>query len=212
MTGVRSLTVADYFYVRLHNSNSNMWRQIDRLNHLSYLLRIIGLAELQERMEVLAWLSDETGSISDPRGNETATDWEEFDRREDDDPHQSAAEEIHTSISHAHLDKPRWMEFLLLKKWHFTLGDVDCVPSVPHGHENAKTQAWPKMNPYTGRVFRSIHQEDISQRLNRTEMRKIWRNKDFIEHCLKQIQWYEDTYPRYSFSAARRGRRLFPRW
>ncbi len=189
-----------------------MWRRIDRLNHLSYLLGIIGLAELQERIEVLAWLSDETGSIPDPRGSEKAADLAESSRCEDDDVLQPVAEEALLPLPPARREEPRWMKFLLLKNWHFTLGDVDCIPSVPHGHENAKTQAWPKMNPYTGRVFRGIHQEDISQRLDRTEMRQIWRNKDFVKHCLKQVRWYEKAFPRYPFSAARRGRYLFPRW
>ncbi|WP_247362269.1 hypothetical protein, partial [Ralstonia pseudosolanacearum] len=109
-------------------------------------------------------------------------------------------------------DEPRWMRFMVLKKWHFTIGDVDCVPSVPHGHENSKTQSWPKMNPYTGRVFTGMHKEDVSQRLDRNEMRLLWRNDDFVERCRRQVIWYAENHRSYPFSNARRGLLHFPRW
>lgn len=182
------------------------------LSDLSYSLGIIGLAEYQERSEVAQWLGDETDSISDPRG-----ELAELTERPLREPCRE--NEVLLPVSGAagadepsSNSEPRWMKFLVLKKWHFTISDVDCVPSVPHGHEDAKTQSWPKMNPYTGRVFSRMHHEDISQRLDRAEMRLLWRNEKFVERCRDTVIWYAEAFPTYRFSGARRGHLHFPRW
>ncbi|MGL4668860.1 MAG: hypothetical protein ACRCWR_13140, partial [Saezia sp.] len=70
---------------------------------------------------------------------------------------------------------------------------------------------WPKLNPYTGRVFLHMHYEDAASRLTKSEMRKVWNDKDFIEHCRKQILWYSSTLPDYKFPDARRGKLCFPK-
>lgn len=181
------------------------------LSDLSYELGIIGLAELQERMEIARWLFPKGEFEPDPR----EPDVQQRQRPGED----KATDDFTPSLSDTQLqgetgesENPEFIEFLALSHWHFTLGDVDCVPSVPHGHENAKTQAWPRLNPYTGRVFVKMHVEDVSHRLERSEMQKIWRDDKFIELCRKQVLWYSDKSPRYLFPNARRGKHHFPRW
>lgn len=190
-----------------------MKTSITLLNDLSFAIGLIGLAEMHERTEVSLWLADETGSIADPR--EESSELTERSVREpchEDEVLKPVATDQKTGKLIPVGDEPQWLRFLVLKKWHFTLGDVDCVPSVPHGHENAKTQSWPKLNPYTGRVFSAIHREDVSQRLDRNEMRLIWRNKDFVERCRRQVIWYANNYQNFPFPHARRGLLHFPRW
>ena len=109
-------------------------------------------------------------------------------------------------------DKNHWPQFLAFNKWLFTLGDKDCYPSVPHGHLHKKTRGWPKLNPYTGRVFSDVHQEDVSSRLNKAAMKSLWNDSDFVEFCRKQVLWYSRFAPEYGFPGARFGKLHFPRW
>lgn len=180
------------------------------LSDLSYELGIIGLAELQERMGVAQWLSHGGVPKPDPRGQagKERSGQGEDKATEDSAPSRSDVRQAGSSGD----EDSQWMKFVVLSRWHFTLGDVDCIPSVPHGHENAKTQAWPKLNPYTGRVFVDIHVEDASRRLDKTEMQLIWRDDDFVERCRRQVLWYSERFPRYSYPNARRGKLHFPRW
>jgi hypothetical protein len=68
-------------------------------------------------------------------------------------------------------DRPH---LVMLTKWVFTAGDPDCYPSVPHEHFQKKTNSWPKLNPYTGRVFSAPHEEDKARRLTKEEMQILW--------------------------------------
>jgi hypothetical protein len=181
------------------------------LSDLSYELGIIGLAELQERMEVARWLSPRGASKSDPRGSGGEERGLPAERRDSGDSAPSPGQ-AGGQGGLGEDEDPGWMKFVLLNRWHFTLGDVDCIPSVPHGHENAKTQAWPKLNPYTGRVFVDVHVEDVSRRLDRSEMQQIWRDDEFVERCRRQVLWYSERFPRYTYPNARRGKLNFPRW
>ena len=104
------------------------------------------------------------------------------------------------------------LEFLAFNKWMFTIGDPDCYPSVPHGHFRNKTRVWPKLNPYTGRVFSGNHQEDVNSRLSKNEMRFLWTDSNFVDHCRKQVHWYSNFAPAYGFPNARLGRDVFPKW
>ena len=109
-------------------------------------------------------------------------------------------------------ESDRWLSFLILNQWVFTLGDVDCYPSVPHGHLHKKTNSWPKLNPYVGRVFSGMHQELVRSRLKRHEMALLWNDQDFVRHCRDQVLWYSGFAPSYTFPNARRGKLRFPRW
>ena len=181
------------------------------LTDLSYEIGLIGVAEYEERMEIAAWLSDLNEEMRDPRlGND-----------EEDAPRQRAerVEENGTGggprlrgAQEEGDDGSPYMQLLALKTWMFTVGDVDCYPSVPHGHFQRKTNEWPKLNPYIGRVFSAMHTEDINARLTRAEMKALWNDERFVEHCRQQVLWYSDFSPRYPFSSARRGKFHFPRW
>jgi hypothetical protein len=109
-------------------------------------------------------------------------------------------------------DQDSRQQFLAFEKWIFTLGDRDCYPSVPHGHFHKKTNEWPKLNPYTGRVFSNAHQEDVCSRLSMSQMKLLWNDANFVELCRKQVLWYSDFAPTYRFPRARFGRLQFPRW
>ncbi len=183
------------------------------LSDLSYSLGIIGIAEMRERSDVAEWLSDKNLILLDPRGDGKYRDPETAARSKDHSQTDETRNQNRPgSDSAGSADEPGGMKLLVLNKWHFTLGDVDCVPSVPHGHETSKTQSWPKLNPYTGRVFINVQVEDVSKRLDRNDMRTLWRDENFIERCRRQVLWYARVFPTYRFTNAKRGHLHFPRW
>jgi hypothetical protein len=195
-----------------------MSRIIHLLNDFSYAAGIIGLVELEERNQIASWLfsrdhsrilerPDPRGALgSEPEGQSEIKDGQVFQ------PLGTDGRVLASSVNDSAAQEPAVLHFLALKRWCFTRGDADCAPSVPHGHENAKTQKWPKLNPYTGKVFTAIHQEDTSRRLSRLEMQMLWRDDGFVDHCREQVAWYADRFPHYRFANARRGILAFPRW
>ena len=191
-----------------------MSRVIHLLNDLSYAVGIIGLAEIQERKEVAAWVFSRNPERPDPRGP-AGQPREETPPPEPNDvcrPIGPSWSALDGSTAEQTDEDSHVVHLVVLNCWYFTLGDVDCVPSVPHGHEHSKTQKWPKLNPYTGKVFTATHQEDRTRRLARVEMQLLWRNESFVDHCRQQVQWYSSHFPRYPFANARRGIYEFPRW
>lgn len=183
------------------------------LSDLSYQLGLIGIAEYKERREMAYWLSMDGQDKPDPRSGRN----EEPERiRENDDIHENV--EVHrqgasglaksTDEDTSNLGP----QFLAFNKWVFTVGDPDCYPSVPHGHLHRKTNEWPKLNPYTGRVFVDVHHEEESCRLTKAEMKSLWNNEKFEEHCRKQVLWYSHFAPNYEFPRARFGKFRFPKW
>ena len=187
-----------------------MHQYIKLLSDLSYMSGLIGYSEYLERCDVADWLEDTDNIVSDPRLSEE----EKQKKPENEFPKEPEIEGNANSAKSkkANDDEPPWLKLLILNKWMFTIGDVDCYPSVPHGHFQSKTKEWPKLNPYTGRVFSDVHKEDSTKRLNKRDMKKIWNDSSFIEHCRKQVIWYSDSFPSYGFPNARRGKLLFPRW
>lgn len=191
-----------------------MSKEIYLLSDLRYALGIIGLVELQERLEIANWLFGKMQDRPDPRGTSDGG-LEPRKPPNDEDVFRSMPVLRPLSgnaISESQKPEAEVTQFLALKCWYFTIGDPDCAPSVPHGHENSKTQKWPKFNPYTGKVFTSIHAEDTSRRLSREEMKALWRNADFVEHCREHVKWYAERFPEYRFVNARRGYLAFPSW
>ncbi len=195
-----------------------MSRIIHLLNDLSYEAGIIGIVELHERNQIASWVFSHDHSpvheSVDPRGapEHGPEEGPQIEEREVFRPLGKDGSGSVASDNERAAKEPRVLQFLALKRWYFTLGDADCAPSVPHGHECAKTQKWPKLNPYTGKVFTAIHQEDTSRRLSRQEMQILWRDDGFVDHCREQVAWYADRFPRYRFANARRGTLVFPRW
>jgi hypothetical protein len=175
------------------------------LSDLSYQAVLIGLAEYQEHRAVADRLSASGFSLPDPRKP----------AGEERDAPSNGIRPAGKALSGPGEDpddKDHCPRFLAFNKWMFTLGDTDCYPSVPHGHLQNKTPQWPKLNPYTGRAFKSQHQEDVGSRLSKTEMSMLWNDPAFVEHCRQQILWHSKYAPSYSFPNARFGRDTLPRW
>lgn len=177
------------------------------LSDLSHALGIIGHAEWLERFEVAEWLLNDDSKNPDPRCSAI-----EQDSSVGLSGAASSPDPARAPFESTGPNEPDALQHVALGRWYFTLGDADCAPSVPHGHERSKTQPWPKLNPYTGRVFSQIHTEDKSRRLTRDEMRELWRDEKFVDFCRKQVQWYASRFPEYPFPFARRGPLSFPRW
>ncbi|MEL6092686.1 hypothetical protein [Plesiomonas shigelloides] len=178
------------------------------LAEFHYRLGFIGLDEYQERIHVALWLSDMLDG-NDPRlespESEVNDSREKFELQ-----NEAVILRNGSGNSTAIGSEDDWLEFLCLNTWVFTKADPDSYPSIPHGHHVNQNNPWPKLNPYTGRVFSSKHQEDKSQRLTKKEMTMIWNDDKFKSFCREMIVWYQEQFPAYEFHVRRPLR--FPRW
>jgi hypothetical protein len=189
-----------------------MHHYIILLSDRSYQNGLIGMAEYEERLAVADWLSPSNKVGQDPRARsgDVSNSCEDGELKA---IHDGEVGNTTSSGSGEVLgESDRWPRFLFQNKWMFTVGDRDCYPSVPHGHLRSKTNQWPKLNPYTGRVFAYIHQEDPGARLTKAQMKLLWNDSAFVELCIKQVNWYDNFEPEYGFPRARRGKLQFPRW
>ncbi|WP_323913478.1 hypothetical protein [Aeromonas veronii] len=170
------------------------------LAEFHYALGLIGHHEFDERIAMAQWLSDEDkGHRPDPRlelGEESGPPEQDNTSNEFE---QAVSYTIVSSGEISDKDDPNWMEFLCLGTWVFTKADPDPYPSIPHGHFLSQNNSWPKLNPYTGRVFLSVHQEDKNRRLSKKDMQKIWRNEKFKSFCREMVVWYKEQYPHIAF-------------
>lgn len=187
-------------------------RVLETLAIFHYELGLIGRAEYEERIEIADWLSrDSTGKSIDPRIDAADSEEAPFDNEK---PKEYEGEAVEASIrgtpSNPNANDDDWIQFLCLGVWVFTKSDPDPYPSIPHGHYQSKNRAWPKLNPYTGRVFSSKHQEDPSQRLSKSDMKNVWRDEKFRSFCREMIIWYQEQYPHFKFGV--RWPRRLPRW
>lgn len=181
------------------------------LSDLSYQAGVIGLAEYVERQSIADWLSASGSGLPDPRSRSNEEGEHSEERETSLDDIGSAGIGISGNGEDPD-DQKHWPQFLAFNRWMFTVGDRDCYPSVPHGHIHKKTNEWPKLNPYTGRAFSDVHQEDVGSRLSKAQMKLLWNDSGFVELCRKQVLWYSDFAPAYGFPRARYGKFQFPRW
>lgn len=171
------------------------------LAELHYSFGLIGVSEYEERCDIAFWLADDEGVVLDPRA-------ESFAEPENIDEHYSIEEKsVEKSQSE---EQDGLLHFTLLGTWIFTKADPDYYPSVPHGHYRNQNKKWPKLNPYTGRVFDGQHQEDTKKRLTRNQMRSIWNCESFKSFCREMIVWYRETFPKYRFPVC--DPLVLPRW
>ncbi|HIE0523431.1 TPA: hypothetical protein ACXJLS_000014 [Stenotrophomonas maltophilia] len=136
------------------------------LTDLSYEIGLIGVAEYIERMKTEEWLSELGDGVRDPRLN-SGEEAQCCERKEPVKQQKTGYDARSRDSLEEVNDESPYMQFMALNTWMFTVGDRDCYPSVPHGHFKRKTNEWPKLNPYVGRVFSAMHTEDVSARLTR---------------------------------------------
>jgi hypothetical protein len=162
------------------------------LARVHYKWRLIGVDELQERCKVAEWLSTDWSHTPDPRRSELQDKRPHIAGR--DRPAQ-AADEPQPGSEH---NPPKSLHFVFMD-WHFTLSDPDPYPATPYGRHLSHDRRWPRLNPYTGRVFSRKHQEDVHLRLSREEMRLLWRSERFRNFCKNHTSNYRIGQPSYDF-------------
>jgi hypothetical protein len=164
------------------------------LAELHFEVGLIGIDEFTERLEIARWLGDD--SLADPRG-----------MSESDNDDADSAREVRdadgggplTSTRESPLDDDDLtVEFVWLS-WVFTRQDPDPYPSTPHGHLYDPNREWPKLNPYTGRVFKGKHQEDKKMRLTKKKLIELWRNGRFRDFCRSHVVWYREAHRHHAF-------------
>ena len=177
------------------------------LAQFHYELGFIGYDEYKERIQIALWLADEAHAI-DPRfdGDEESN----LNVREQNEDIEKSVITRPTNNNASIDDDENNLEFLCLGVWVFTKSDRDSYPSIPHGHYQNQNRPWPKLNPYTGRVFSAKHQEDKAQRLSKKDMKRIWSDESFKSFCREMIVWYQEKFPYHTFPVRRPLR--MPRW
>jgi len=181
------------------------------LTRIEYGLGAIGLADYQERTEILHWLSDSDLRFLDPRGSSPPGAYRQGAEPSENSEAESAPDieaSTHQETTGATLRPPEESVFQftpagLKHRWVFTKNDDDFYPSVPHGHLNDKTNPWPKLNPYTGRAFSAKDQESLRHRLQKSDLQVLWNNSQFRSHALLTIAWYSEAHPYYRFPVDR---------
>lgn len=161
---------------------------------LHHAYGLIGAHEHHERSMVAHWLA--IPSMADPRRASASPE----ERDEEPTPGDEGAVEQRTLDPGAKIpsrEYPDDLEFIFQKRWHFTGADPDPYPSVPHGHLDSENRRWPKLNPYTGRVYDHVEEQNISLMLTRKQLTLLWGDEKFRDFCLERVKWYKDTYPRY---------------
>ena len=177
-----------------------MKKTLITLAEFHYSLGLIEYHEFHERISIAYWLSDEDGrNWLDPRVQPGEEPLQQEQDHDADEYESAVIHRIKSSDKNTNKDVPDWMEFLCLNIWVFTKADQDPYPSIPHGHYKSQNNSWPKLNPYTGRVFQAVHQEDTSRRLTKKDMQKIWRDEKFKSFCREMVVWYKETYPHIRF-------------
>ena len=177
---------------------------------IHYQLGMISHDEFRERFDVAMWLSDDAPMDSDPREGLIEDNNSEEERHGDSGEDGSMVSKIKDGTGTSISNDDNWLEFICLGIWVFTKSDPDPYPSIPHGHDKSQNNKWPKLNPYTGRVFKAKHQEDASRRLSKQQMKIIWQHEKFKSFCREMVVWYQEQYPYFEFSVRRPLR--MPRW
>ncbi|RTR61060.1 hypothetical protein DY931_13800 [Pseudomonas aeruginosa] len=182
--------------------NISLFRTLCSLADISYMLGAIDASEHLERLEVARWIVEDDSALDDPRGPAEEPDEPRFEELKGESAVQVS--------SSGNPEEPGWLEFVAFRKWYFTRSDPDPYPSTPHGHLQSANRAWPKLNPYTGRVFIAKHREDVLLRLTRSELRQLWATEAFRDFCRSHIMWYAEQHPHHEFGVLHPLR--FPRW
>ncbi len=180
------------------------------LAQFHYWLGYIGYDEYCERCCVAHWLGDESGEYGDPRIDESDESNVPNEQEHAEFEGDAVSVRAGSNRSSGKEDEPLILELTLLGTWIFTKSDRDPYPSVPHGHDRNQTKAWPKLNPYTGRVFTAKHQENKSMRLSKRKMKEIWSDKSFRSFCREMIVWYQETHLHFRFPV--KNPHKLPRW
>ena len=175
------------------------------LAEFSLELGFIDISEYEERIQVARWLSDNGNLSADPRTPQI----DKYSEPLEGPDSKTDGETVRIVVSGKVADA-EWIELVVLGNWYFTRSDPDPYPAIPHGHLQSADRSWPKLNPYTGRVFKAKHQEELSLRLSKQKMRELWKAEAFRNYCRSHILWYAEAHPRYGFSVRHPLR--FPRW
>lgn len=158
-------------------------------------LGLIGIDEFVERVAVAEWLNDQ-GNVTDPREPQ-------IEKEQEGNPIEENRKPPNVNAAHVaakdNSSTPDYLEYLW-SGWYFTRQDADPYPSTPHGHEESPDKKWPKLNPYTGRVFSAKHKEDQTRRLTKKQMKVLWGDQKFRDFCRSHVLWYMEAHPYHTFS------------
>ena len=172
------------------------FRILQILADLNFEVGLIGISEYGERLAVAQWLMDESSIVADPR----QPPLEERHESGEADANADSPDDNRRERDVGGPDQSRYAEFLFKSKWLFTRSDPDPYPSTPHGHLQSANRSWPKLNPYTGRAFKTMHQEEPRLRLGKHDMKELWCNESFRDFCRSYVLWYMEFDPAHKFS------------
>lgn len=74
-------------------------------------------------------------------------------------------------------------------RWYIHEKDADInEPSCPHCHAVGKN--W-KLNIYTGQIYDAQNHRYTGEKVSKTELKKLWKQKKFVEIVLRERARYE---------------------
>lgn len=167
-------------------SRERMKNTLITLAEIHYDLGLIGHNEYCERIDIALWLSGQYDS-EDPR-----------ELPQGYPPTQQEVLKIQGNsrlLSHPQTEE----KFLCMGYWIFTKSDAESYPSVPFGFYKNPKQQWPKLDPYTGRVYNAKHQENVQQRLSKADLEKLWSDESLKSLCREITVWYQEQFRSYTF-------------
>lgn len=165
-----------------------------------HTLELIDDNELGERVRIILWLYHGNSSTMDPRG--------EPERKNTSSPDDATI--MLESISSENEIHDPFSQITFQKNWIFTKQDPGPYPSIPYAHKSNQNNSWPKLNPFTGRVFEKKAIEECSKRLTKEEMKKLWDNDIFLQFCINYLKWYSTLYLKHKFPVKHMF--LFSKW
>ena len=163
-------------------------RTLLTLANIHYEMGLISYSEFSERNGVALWLSDELPEdVIDPRPDDEEESLGTEEVNIDTDGVEIAIASFENGTKKLDDGDEKWLELTCLNTWVFTKSDPDSYPSVPHGHYQSQNNKWPKLNPYSGRVFIGRNQEDKSKMLKKKELQRLWSSEKLKTFCREMI-------------------------
>jgi hypothetical protein len=171
-----------------------------------YEIGLINIDEYWERIHVARWLYDANWENGDPR----VAEWTAKDNCREEKEADVTNQADRGTLGGGSQSKDDDKLTFVYQGWVFTKADPDPYPSTPHGHLHSQNRTWPKLDPYRGFAFKAKHQEDVSLRMSRKDLKKLWDDMNFRVFCAEHIDWYRATFPYHDFRV--RNPMHFPRY
>lgn len=164
------------------------------LAEIHYDLGLIGHNEYCERTDIALWVSSHY-DMKDPR--ELPSDY--TPPSQESTTLQGKSRLVINPPSIYDRSDSDLQKLLYLDHWVFKKNEPDSYPAVPFAYHSDPKNLWPKLDPYTGRVYNAKYNENISMRLSKKDLQKLWSDDGFKSFCREITIWHQEQYSSHTF-------------